>query len=62
MAEKLPRSNWIGRSQHAYHDLYINDQEFDGDGKMPNVIQEGTEHIVYYMNTTEEILAVERTG
>ncbi len=50
----------ISHSQRAYYDLYINDQEFDGDGSMPNLIQEGAEYIVYYLNTTEEIISVER--
>ncbi len=53
-------SGTVGSARHVYYDLYINDQEFDGDGSMPNVIQEGAEYIVYYLNTTEEILSVER--
>ncbi len=55
-------SGIVGSSQRAYHDLYINNQEFDGDGTMPSVIQEGAEYVVYYLNTTEEILSVERAG
>ncbi len=55
-------SGTVGSAGRLYHDLYINDQEFDGDGTMPNVIQEGADYIVYYLNTTEEILSVERAG
>ncbi len=55
-------SGTVGHAQRAYYDLYINDQQFDGDGTMPHVIQEGAEYVVYYLNTTEEILSVERTG
>ncbi len=50
----------MSHSQRAYYDLYINDQEFDGDGSMPNLIQQGVEYIVYYLNTTQEIISVER--
>jgi hypothetical protein len=46
----------------VYYDLYINDQQFDGDGTMPKVIQEGAVYVVYYLNTTEEILSVARAG
>ncbi len=50
----------MSRSERAYYDLYINDKQFDGDGSMPNVIQAGTEYIVYYLSTTEDIVSVER--
>ncbi len=50
----------VRANARPYYDLYINEQQFDGDGSMPNLIQQGVEYIVYYLNTTEEILAVER--
>ncbi len=50
----------VRANARPYYDLYINEQQFDGDGSMPNLIQQGVEYIVYYLNTTEEIIAVER--
>ncbi len=47
------------RRSSAYHDLYIDDQEFDGDGTIDKAIIRGAEYIVYYMDGINEIMSVE---
>ncbi len=47
------------RYSHVYYDLYINDQEFDGNETMNKVIISGAEYIVYYIDKVEEIVSVE---
>ena len=43
----------------VYYDLYINEQEFDGDGALDKVIIQGAEYIVYYIEGVAEIVSIE---
>ena len=48
------------RSGTVYYDLYINDQEFDGDGDhFPKTMIEGAEYIVYYTKGSQQIVSAE---
>jgi hypothetical protein len=48
------------RSGSVYYDLYINDEEFDGDGDhFPKAIIEGAEYIVYYTKGAQQIVSAE---
>jgi hypothetical protein len=50
-----------GNSQfgHVYYDLYIDDQEFDGDSSLIEIIAPGAEYSVYFLEGVEEIVAIE---
>jgi hypothetical protein len=44
----------------VYYDLYINDEEFDGDGDhFPNTMIAGAEYIVYYTKGSQQIVSAE---
>jgi hypothetical protein len=44
----------------TYYDLYINDEEFDGDGDhFPKSMIEGAEYIVYYTKGSQQIVSAE---
>jgi len=47
------------RRSSVYHDLYINEQEFDGDGALDKVIVPGAEYVVYYIEGVNEIMSAE---
>jgi hypothetical protein len=47
-------------SGSVYYDLYINDQEFDGDGDhFPRSMIAGAEYIVYYTKGSQQIVSAE---
>ena len=50
-----------GNSQfgHVYYDLYIDDQEFDGDSSLIDLIDPGAEYSVYFLEGVEEIVSIE---
>ena len=50
-----------GNSQfgQVYYDLYIDDQEFDGDSSLIELIVPGAEYSVYFLEGVEEIVAIE---
>jgi len=45
--------------RHVNFDLYIGDQEFDGDSSTAKVIVAGAEYVVYYLSGVEEIVSIE---
>ena len=48
------------RSSSVYYDLYINDQEFDGDGDhFPKTMIASAEYIVYYTKGSQQIVSAE---
>jgi hypothetical protein len=47
------------RFTHIYYDLYINEQEFDGDSALNKVIIQGSEYMVYYLESNAEIMSIE---
>jgi hypothetical protein len=47
-------------SRTIYYDLYINDEEFDGDGDhFPKTMIAGAEYIVYYTQGSQQIVSAE---
>ena len=47
-------------SGSVYYDLYINDEEFDGDGDhFPRTMIAGAEYIVYYTKGSQQIVSAE---
>ena len=47
-------------NRSVYFDLYINDEEFDGDGDhFPKSMIEGAEYIVYYTRGSQQIISAE---
>jgi hypothetical protein len=47
-------------SGSVYYDLYINDEEFDGDGDhFPKTMIAGAEYIVYYTKGSQQIVSAE---
>ena len=47
-------------SGSVYYDLYINDQEFDGDGDhFPKTMIDSAEYIVYYTKGSQQIVSAE---
>lgn len=48
------------RFRHTYYDLYIGEQQFDGDSTLNKVIFQGDEYIVYYLESNAEIMSVEK--
>ncbi len=50
------------RYSHVYYDLHINNQQFDGDSTLNKVIVQGTEYIVYYLESNAEIMSIEKVS
>lgn len=48
------------RFNHIYYDLYIDEQEFDGDSTMNKVITQGAEYIVYFLESNAQIMSIEK--
>ena len=59
---KFVRGTTSRRNRRAsvYYDLYINEQEFDGDGDhFPKTLIEGAEYVVYYTKGAQQIVSAE---
>ena len=57
--EKGHTSSTDHHSPAEYYDLYIGEEEFDGEGSWDKAIIRGAEYIVYYMDGINEIMSVE---
>ncbi len=47
-------------STHVYYELHIGGKQFDVESDSADVIMQGQEYVIYYVDSTDEILSAER--
>ena len=70
LAKVQGRANIVRRESYSseshttsvYHELHIGGQEFSVQGSAADVIMQGDEYILYYINGSSEILSAESVG